>query len=161
MASKDPVMEIIKLKEKLAEFNKFCKNLNEGDILYNLGNTNNWGEYLLVAAKATVRFVGQKSYFIFLLGLKKYNGTYASNNVRINFSFDKMSNMPFLKPIGFCKYSIIPSFNSINISSGLVVMYSNVDLKKYISNHHIKKPKTGKYDTNGEKVIKQLNNETD
>lgn len=158
MASKkDPIAEIMNLKEKLAEFNRFCKNLHEGDILYNINSTNLWGEYLLVAAKATVRFVGQKSYFIFLLGLKKCGNTFTSNNVRINFSFDKMGNLPFLKPVGFCRYSITPSFGDTAINNGLVVMYSNVDLQKYTRKHHLKKSKRRKYDVNGEKVIQQLN----
>ena len=55
----------------LEEYNRFCGNLKEGCILYNIDSTNSWGDYLLVVNISAVKVEGIKTYTVLLLGLKK------------------------------------------------------------------------------------------
>lgn len=142
----------------LGAYNAFCKSIQKGNILYNLDSTNLWGDYLLVTNIATVKVSNIKTYTVFLIGLKKENGEYIPRDLSISLTPSNRGNIPFLKPVGFCKFKLHPTFSKVNIDVGLTTIYGNTDLHKYLTKHDIRKPKVSKYDTNGELIIKSLNN---
>lgn len=142
----------------LGDYNRFCKNLMEGNILYNIDSTNLWSEYLLVANITPIRIKGVRTYTITLLGLKKQNGKYTPINQRISMTPDYTKYIPFLKPVGFCKFKLIPDMTDVEINVGLVATYGSTDLHKFTSKLSIRKPKFSKYDMEGKLIIKKADN---
>ena len=138
----------------IAEYNSFCKNLHEGDILYNLDVTNLWGEYLLVAAKTKFVVNGIPVFFMLLLGLDNEDGEFKPNNLRISLSPEKLENIRYLKFVGNCKFGIQPIIEKTGLNEALNTMYKKMDLKKYSSNLGLSKPRRRKYDASGELRIK-------
>lgn len=140
------------------EYNSFCKDLREGTVLYNMVSTNQWGEYLLVANVTPIKVNDTKTYTVLLLGLKKIDGQYIPRNLSISLTPDYVSYVPFLKPIGYCKFNLIPVLEEVNIKAGLAAVYSNTDLHKFASKLSIRKPRNHKYDRDGKPVIKKPSN---
>lgn len=142
----------------LEEYNTFCRNLKEGNILYNIDTTNFWGEYLLVAHKVLVRVQGVKTYTILLIGLQKENDQYKPRNIMVVLTPDCASSIPFLKYVGYCKFKLYPIIDKADVNLGLVAAYSEVDLRKYAYSINMRKPQKTKYGKDGKPVIKKLNN---
>lgn len=140
-------------------YNKFCKNLTEGCILYNVNKTNSWGEYLLVANITEVILSGMKTYSVLLIGLKKEDGEYLPKNLRIKITPDHYNDVHFLNYVGRCNFNLIPNIKDININKGLIAIYQDVDLRKYAKNIKIRKPKNRKYAADGKLVIRKAENE--
>ena len=145
-------------KTGLPEYNAFCKELRAGVILYNINNMNLWGDYLLVVNVAHIRVGNADTYTAFLLGLKKEEGKYITRNLCISLTPDKMEQIPFLKQVGYCKFKLAPVFDEIKMDIGLVTVYSQTDLHKFVSKLSIRKPRTHKYDKEGKPVIKKNGN---
>lgn len=144
---------------KLEAYNEFCRNLREGNILYNLDRTNSWGEYFLVANIATVKLMEYKTYTMLLIGLKKKDKEFVPRNIRIKITPDYASNIPFLKYVGHCNYMLVPEIKDISVNIGLVAVYGKADLRKYAQKLSIRKPKTRKYGKDGKLIIKKAENE--
>ena len=142
----------------LDEYNSFCKELRAGNVLYNIDTTNLWGEYLLVAHVTPVRVGNAKTYTVLLLGLKKAEGKYVSNDLCISLTPDYAGRIPFLKHVGYCKFSLMPVLDNVDINVGLAAVYGNTDLHKFASKLSIRKPKVRKYDREGKPVIKKPRN---
>lgn len=142
----------------LSGYNSFCSNLKEGYILYNIDTTNQWGEYLLVANVATVRIKGIETYTCMLLGLKKENNGFVPRNCRIKLTPDYASNIPFLKYVGKCTFSIVPIIEDIKVDIGLVTAYGQADLHRFAEKLSIRKPKKRKYGKDGKPIIRKTNN---
>ena len=139
-------------------YNKFCKELKAGNILYNLNPLNLWGDYLLVAHVAHVKFGDTDTYTALLIGVKKEDGKYIPRNLYISLTPDKMEHVPFLKYVGYAKFTLLPVFGNIDVNVGLVTVYSQTDLHKFASELSIRKPRTHKYGKDGKLVIKKTNN---
>lgn len=139
----------------IGNYNKFCGNLVEGSILYNIDSTNRWGEYLLVASISVVRISGMRTYTVLLIGLTKEEGNYKPRNLCIKLTPDYAKNVPFLKYVGHCNFTLVPELSNIDINVGLVTVYGNVDLHKFAEKLSIRKPRRGKYDKDGKLVIKK------
>ena len=142
----------------LSAYNTFCKRLRAGDILYNINHTNGWGEYLLAAHIIHVRVGNADTYTVLLLGLKKQDGKYVPRNLSISLTPDDRKQVPFLKPVGYGQFTLIPAFDSINVNVGLVAVFSQTDLHKFASKLAIRKPGTHKYDKDGKPIIKKNGN---
>jgi len=142
----------------LSEYNSFCKELRIGSILYNIDSTNLWGEYLLVAHITKIRVGNAHTYTALLIVLKKEEGQYAPLNLCISLTPDSAKNIPFLKQVGYCRFKLIPSFDSIDINAGLVAVYSQTDLHKFSQNVSIRKPKKRKYSKDGKLVVRKTGN---
>lgn len=148
-------------RNKIAEFstyNIFCKELNEGDVLYNVDSTNGWGDYLLVANIATVKLFDKKTYTVMLLGLTKNSDGFKSRNVRIKLTPDYSSNVPFLKCVGHCDFRIEPVIKNIRVNIGLATSYGTVGLKKFKDKLDLKKPKVRKYGKDGKLILQKAEN---
>jgi len=143
----------------LESYNRFCRNLREGCILYNVDTTNSWGEYLLVVNIATLKFNDQKTYTVLLLGLDRKESNFVPRNLRIKFTPDYAGNIPFLKYVGRCNFTLKPELSDINVNLGLASIYSSVNLKNFARHLSVRKPKTRKYGKDGKLVIKRLQNE--
>lgn len=142
----------------LAEYNAFCRNLMEGNILYNMDKTNLWAEYLLVANITSARVGNAKTYTVMLLGLKKQEGRYLPINQRISLTPDYARHIPFLKVVGYCKFRLLPEMTDMEVNVGLAAIYGSTDLHKFATKLSIKKPRYSKYDSEGKLVIKNTNN---
>lgn len=145
-------------KTDLKNFNKFCSNLREGTILYNIDSTNLWGDLLLVVNISTVKIDKIKTYTVLMLGLKREEGKYVPRNLRIKFTPDYASSIPFLKYVGYCKYQLVPHLEDVNVNLGLLTVYSNTDLRKFTKTSSVRKPRKRKYGNDGELIIKKANN---
>ena len=139
----------------LSDYNTFCQNLLTGNILYNIDSTNLWGEYLLVVNITPIRFYDVKTYTVFLIGLKKQEGKYVPYNLCISMTPDYARYIPFLKPVGYCKFSLLPVLEDVDVNLGLVTVYGNTDLHKFASKLSIRKPRAKKYDGEGSPIIKK------
>ena len=146
-------------RDSLRMYNDFCASIREGDILYNIDNTNMWGSYLLVAARASINMGGHKTWFMLLIGLDKDGEEFTSNNTRINLNPDKASSTSYLKRIGHTKFKVDIVFKEVNINNGLAVVYENTDLWKYSRKLDTRKPRKKKYDRTGDLLIKNYNND--
>ncbi len=142
----------------LSEYNAFCKDLMEGNILYNMDKSNLWAEYLLVANITPVRVGNAKTYTVMLLGLKKQEGKYIPINQRISLTPDYARYTPFLKIVGYCRFKLIPEMTDVDVNVGLAAVYGSTDLHKFATKLSIKKPRHSKYDKDGKLVIKKTNN---
>ena len=142
----------------LETYNEFCRNLIEGNILYNIDSTNLWGEYLLVVNKSIIHVCNMLTYSILLFGLKKEEGQYKPRDLCISFTPDYASRIPFLKIIGSCKFKLIPAIEDVKVNVGLVAIYGSVDLHKYTKKLNIRKPQIKKYGKDGKPVIKKCSN---
>lgn len=140
-------------KTGLSEYNSFCKGLKAGHILYNINSMNLWGDYLLVAHVAHIRVGNADTYTALLIGLKKQEGKYVPINLCISLTPDNIEQIPFLKPVGYGKFTLIPMFDNIDINVGLVTVYSQTDLHKLVTKLDIRKPRTRKYGKDGKPVI--------
>lgn len=147
----------LKSSVNLDSYNDFCKNLREGSILYNINKTNSWGEYLLVANIATVVFDTIKTYSMLLLGLKKRGNEFIARNIRIKITPDCSENIPFLKYVGRCNYTLIPEIKDANVNVGLAAVYGETDLHKYAKKLSIRKPSIHKYGKDGKPIILKNN----
>lgn len=143
----------------LTDYNNFCKSLHEGSILFNIDKTNYWGDYFLVANIATVVFKGIKTYSMLLLGLRKKGKDFVSRNCRIKITPEYAKNIPFLKYVGYCNFTLIPEIKDINVNLGLATVYGEMDLHKYAKKLSIRKPQYHKYGKDGKPVIKKMKNE--
>lgn len=141
---------------KINKFNTFCSDLRVGDVIYNIDNTNLWGDFLVVAVKAPIRYLSIKTWYILLLGVDRKEEGFESNNVRIDLTVNKAGNVDFLKVIGRCKIKLIPQIENQNIHNGLLVTYKDVGLRKYSERSKLRKPKYKKYDKNGELIVRTL-----
>lgn len=139
-------------------YNSFCKEVKEGSIIYNIDNTNDWGEYLLVVNKVVFHIAGIKTYSLLLLGLQKSEGKYKPRDLRINITPECVKNIPFLKYVGYANYELLPSIHNAVVHSGLVATYSEGDLHKYAEKFNIRKPQSSKYGKDGYPITKKLNN---
>ena len=142
----------------MGAYNDFCRNLTEGSILYNLDSTNSWGDYLLVANKQVIHAGNDQTYTLLLLGLKKENGQYKPRNLRISMTPDYAKHIPYLKYVGTCKFELLPVISEVNVSVGLVSIYSNTDLRKFTQKLNIRKPQKKRYGNDGKPTIKKCNN---
>jgi hypothetical protein len=145
-------------KTDLKNFNNFCSNRRAGTVLYNIDSTNLWGELLLVVNISTVKVNRMNTYTVLMLGLKREEGKYVPRNLRIKFTPDYASNIPFLKYVGYCKYHLVPELEDVNVNLGLLTVYSNTDLRKFAKNSSVRKPKKRKYGNDGELIKKKANN---
>lgn len=145
-------------KTDLKNFNKFCSNLREGTILYNIDSTNLWGDLLLVVNISTVKIDKMSTYTVLMLGLKREEGKFVPRNLRIKFTPDYASSIPFLKYVGYCKYQLVPKLEDVNVNLGLLTVYSNTDLRKFTKTSSVRKPRKRKYGNDGELIIKKANN---
>lgn len=145
-------------KISLGSYNGFCKSLVEGNILYNLDSTNLWGEYLLVANISTVNTEKEKTYAVLLLGLKKEKDSLLPTGTCIKLTPDYSNNIPFLKPVGYCKFQLVPNITTLNLNVGMAAIYGSIDLWKYRRKLDIHKPRKSKYDKDGKLVIKNAGN---
>lgn len=139
-------------------YNKFCKGLKEGSVLYNLDHTNLWGEYLMVVNITKVKVGDYTTYTVLLLGLKKEEEKFVPSNLRISLNPDYVQSIPLLMPVGFCKFTLAPYLEKTNIDLGLVTIYSNTDLHRFTTKLNLKKSKVRKYDNGGNLVIKKSYN---
>lgn len=147
------------LRDTISQYNDFCKEIKEGDILYNIDSTNLWGDYLVVASKAVFTLGTVKTYYMLLIGLdKESSNAFKTNNCRINLTPDKADNTSYLKRIGHCKFTVELKMDNVQTNKGLMCIYEGTDLLKYYSKIHMKKPRKKKYDRNGELTRKPLNN---
>ena len=140
-------------------YNQFCENLSEGAILYNVDNTNSWGDYLLVANKTLIKIGEIKTFTLLLLGLSKIKEKFTLRNLRIKLTPDYAASIPFLKQVGQCHFRLIPEIKDINVNKGLAVVYGNVNLWKFKQKLSIRKPKVRKYGKDGKLIIKKIENE--
>lgn len=145
--------------EILEEYNRFCKDMHEGNILYNVDKTNSWGEYLLIVNIATVIYNGVKTYSMLLLGLKKKGKEFLSRNIKIKITPDFARNIPFLKYVGHCTFNLVPQLKEVNVNLGLATIYGEIDLKKYVQKLTTRKPKQRKYSADGSPIVKRTDNE--
>jgi hypothetical protein len=145
-------------KTGIKEYNEFCKGLRAGNILYNINSMNLWGDYLLVAHVTHIRIGNADTYTALLLGLKKIEGQYVPRNFCISLTPDNMEQIPFLKHVGYGKFTLVPVFDEINVNVGLATVYSQTDLHKFVSKLSIRKPRTHKYGKDGKPVIKKNGN---
>jgi hypothetical protein len=143
----------------ISTYNKFCRSLREGCILYNIDKTNSWGEYFLVANIASIRFAGQRTYSMMLLGLSKKEQGFVPRNLRIKLTPDYARNIPFLKNVGQCNFTLVPEIRDVDVNLGLVAVYGDVNLHKYAQKLSVHKPKSRKYGKDGHLVIKKAENE--
>lgn len=143
----------------LSAYNDFCKSVSEGNILYNLDSTNGWGEYLMVTSKMTVKTCNIVTYTLLLIGLKKEKEKMLPTNQCIKLTPDYAGNIPFLKPVGYCKFRLIPDISSVNLNLGMAAIYGSVDLWKYKEKLSIRKPKARKYGKDGKPIIKKIGND--
>lgn len=139
-------------------YNDFCRNLKEGNILYNVDYTNHWGEYLLVANIATFIFEGMKTYTALLIGLKKEGSKLTPYNLRIKFTPEHIDHIPFLKYVGRCDYQLVPKIENLELNLGLATIYGSIDLHKYTKKLSIRKPRNRKYGNDGHLIIKKASN---
>ena len=145
-------------KTGIKEYNEFCKELKAGHILYNINSMNLWGDYLLVAHVTHIRVGNADTYTALLLGMKKQDGQYVSRNFCIALTPDNMEQIPFLKHVGYSKFTLVPVFEEINVNVGLATVYSQTDLHKFVSKLSIRKPRVHKYGKDGKPVIKKNGN---
>lgn len=142
----------------LDEYNGFCKSLKTGTILYNMDASNGWGEYFLVVNIALVRVCDTVTYTVFLMGIKKKDGKYLPDYKCMSLTPDYARHIPFLKPVGYCEYSLLPALEEVNVNVGLVTVYSDMDLHKFTTKLSIRKPKNPKYGKDGRLVINKPSN---
>lgn len=142
---------------KLNAYNTFCKNLREGCILYNVDNTNSWGDYFLVANISAVRLNNHKTYSVLLMGLKKDGDTFLPRNNKIKLTPEFADNLPFLKYIGRCHFTLRPELTDVDINLGLASMYGSTDVHKYAKKLSVRKPKKRRYGSDGKPIIKKTN----
>ena len=140
------------------EYNAFCRELRAGHILYNINNMNLWGDYLLVANVAHIRVGNADTYTALLLGMKKVEGQYIPRNFCVSLTPDNMEQTPFLKHVGYGKFTLVPVFDEINVNVGLATVYSQTDLHKFVTKLSIRKPRVHKYGDDGKPVIKKNGN---
>ena len=145
-------------KGKIGTYNSFCKELMEGNILYNIDSTSQWGEYLLVANITPVEVGNIKTYTVLLIGLRKEDGKYIPINTRVSLNPKYTECIPFLKPIGYCRFTLLPTIEEVNVHTGLAAIYGSTDLHKYTTNLSIRKPRHGRYDKDGKPVLKKPGN---
>ena len=143
---------------RLKDYNRFCKDLKVGSILYNINSLNNWGEYLLVINVDHIRFNNFSTYTVLLLGLKKEEGKYISRDFCISLTPDHRAQIPFLKYVGYSRFKLIPVLDDIKINVGLVARFSQVDLHEFAKKLSIRKPRTHKYGRDGKPIIKKTGN---
>ena len=145
-------------KTVIKEYNEFCKELRAGNILYIINSMNLWGVYLLVAHVTHIRVGNADTYTALLLGLKKVEGQYVPRNFCISLTPDNMEQIPFLKHVGYGKFTLVPVFNEINVNVGLATVYSQTDLHKFVSKLSIRKPRVRRYDKDGKPIIRKNGN---
>ena len=145
-------------KTGIKEYNEFCKELRAGNILYNINSMNLWGDYLLVAHITHIRVGNADTYTVLLLGMKKVEGKYVPRNLCVSLTPDNMEQIPFLKPVGYSKFTLVPVFDEIKVDVGLATVYSQTDLHKFVSKLSIRKPRVHKYGKDGKPVIKKNGN---
>lgn len=145
-------------KTGISEYNAFCKELRAGNILYNINSMNLWGDYLLVAHVTHIRVANINTYTALLIGMKKQDGKYVPRNLCISLTPDNMEQVPFLKHVGYSKFTLVPVFEDMKVDVGLATIYSQTDLHKFVSKLSIRKPRTHKYGNDGKPVIKKNGN---
>lgn len=145
-------------KPGIEEYNTFCRELKAGNILYNINTMNLWGDYLLVANVTHVRVGNANTYTVLLIGMKKEEGKYVPRNLCVSLTPDSAEQIPFLKSVGYGKFTLVPVFKDINVNTGLATVYSQVDLHKFVSKLSIRKPRTYKYGKDGKPIIKNNGN---
>lgn len=145
-------------KIRLEDYNEFCKELREGTILYNVNSSNMWGDYLLVVSITRIRVCDVTTYTVLLLGMKKQEGKYIPRGTCISLTPESMEHISFLKHVGYCKFTLIPAISDINVSTGLATVYSQTDLRKFVTNLSIRKPRVHKYGNDGKPIIKKNGN---
>lgn len=143
---------------KLEDYNNFCALIDEGDILYNVDNTNGWGEYLLVINVSKICIQDIKTYSVLLLGIKKYTDRFTVRNLRIALTPDYVNNIPYLKKVGHCSFQLQSTIDNVAFNKALVAAYGNTQLRKYHQKSSFRKPRKRKYDKAGNLVIKKISN---
>lgn len=142
----------------IKEYNAFCRELKAGHILYNVNPGNMWGYYLLVAHVSHVRVGNADTYAVLLIGMKKTEGKYIPTNLCISLTPENMNQVPFLKHVGYGKFTLIPVFEEVKVDVGLATVYSQTDLHKFVTKLSIRKPRTHKYGKDGKPVVKKNGN---
>lgn len=139
-------------------YNRFCRSIKEGNVLYNVDSTNLWGDYLLVADITAVKIGAYKTYTVLLLGLKKEENGFKPRNMRVRLTPEYAKNIPFLKYVGWCHFELRPEISKININNGLVAVYGQTNLHDFAAKLSVRKPKRRKYGKDGNLIIKPTNN---
>ena len=143
----------------IEDYNRFCSNLKEGCILYNVDSTNSWGDYLLVVNISAVKIDSIKTYTVLLLGLKKDKDKWVSRNTRIKLIPEYAQNIPFLKYVGKCDFSLVPVLENVSVNIGLATVYGSINLHKFAQGLSIRKPKKRKFGVDGKPMVKKAENE--
>lgn len=138
----------------IEDYNRFCGNLHEGYVLYNIDSTNSWGDYLLVANIAKVVLGEHKTYTVMLLGLRKEGSRFLPRNTRIKLTPEYARNIPFLKYVGKCSYSLVPDLSNVEVNIGLAAVYGETDLRKYARKLSVRKPKRKGYWNDGRRIVR-------
>lgn len=149
---------IPEVETSIVGYNRFCQNLSEGCILYNIDKTNSWGDYFLVANITTIEIEEQLTYSMLLLGLKKQDSIFVPRDVCIKLTPDCSCNIPFLKYVGRCNFTLVPELTDVSVNTALATIYSEVDLNKYARKLNIRKPKIRKYGKDGKLIIRKTGN---
>lgn len=155
-----PERKIVRRRESmsvLSQYNTFCKSLKEGDILYNRNNNQEWGKLFLVAAKMVMVLNGEENYLLLLLGLDINGNKIIPNGKRIDITPQRAFFTVYLRKVGKCEYNLVPKLYDYKVNKGLMVVYSDADLQKFIKvvPH---KPKEAKYGDDGRPLLKTTTN---
>jgi hypothetical protein len=144
--------------DELAEYNRFCKALSEGTILYNLDSTNLWGDYLLVVNKCSVTVNDCKTYTVLLIGMKRVKDNFTFRNLRIKLTPEYAANIPYLKYVGMCNFLLVPDIYDVKVNQALIATYEDSDIYKYNKKLGGHRPRRHKYDKDGNPVLKSIKN---
>lgn len=144
---------------KISQYNNFCRALKEGDILYNKNTSLNCGNLFLVAAKGVVVLDDTETYLILLLGLKIKDDKIIPNGERIDLTPQKSYITVYLRKVGHCEYNLAPEMLDYEVNKGLMVVYKEVNLEKFLKVFP-HKPKFAKYGDDGNPLVKSTTNKT-
>lgn len=137
------------MEKRLSSYNAFCSTLHEGDILKNLNTSNGWGEFLLVAGKSMV----SDTYSVLLMGLERNEGVFMGNGNSIYLNPDKLEHTSYLRYVGAGKFSFRPVVYDVKLDERLMNVCGRLNVRKVG-----RKPRTKKYDSAGNPIIKRTNN---
>ena len=90
--------------------------------------------------------------------IKKEDGKYLSRNFCVSLTPEHRAQIPFLKYIGYSKYTLVPVLEDIKVNVGLVARFSQVDLHEFAQKLSIRKPRTHKYGKDGKRIIRKTSN---
>ena len=145
----------------IEDYNNFCKECKEGDILYNIDKDNDWGEYLMVASKSIIEIGEQRTWMVVLLAMQYTDNTFSATGTHINLSPDKAAWIHYLKKVATCKFVLNPQLSSIKVNRGLLIILKDQKAWKYARQQKISRPKKRTYDVDGMKIVKKTGNKSE